>query len=100
MRAAALVVMVVAVVACSGSEQRVDGVVVSVDGGLGGVSSFEIVTVSGERLRFVPDEGVDSFVDGAPLSHLNEHLQTGSPVRVTYVESDGVLTAILVDDAP
>ncbi len=99
MRVTAVALMLFAAVACSGSEQRVDGVVVAVDGGLSGVSSFEIVTESGERLQFVPDEGVDSFLDGAPLSHLNEHLQTGSPVRITYVEKDGVLTAILVDDA-
>lgn len=100
MRGFALALMAVVTLSCGGSERRADGVVVAVDGGLGGVSSFEIVTSAGERLRFVPDAGVDSFVDGARLSHLNEHLQTGSPVRITYVERDGVLRAILVDDAP
>lgn len=76
-----------------------DGVVVAVDGGLSGVVSFEVVTADGSRLRFVPNDGVDAFVDGAPLSHLNEHLQTGSPVRVTYRDGSGVLVALAVTDA-
>jgi hypothetical protein len=88
------------VVACAGPEMRVDGVVVAVDGGLSGVTSFEIVTGEGQRLRFVPGDGVDAFDGGAPLSHLNEHLQTGAAVRVTYVDEGGVLVAIAVTDAP
>jgi hypothetical protein len=95
----ALVVLLLMTGACAGPEQRVEGVVVAVDGGLAGVASFDIVTEAGSRLRFVPDEGVDSFAGGAPLSHLHEHLQTGSPVRITYVDRDGVLVALVVDDA-
>ena len=88
------------VVACAGPGTRIDGVVVAVDGGLSGVASFEIVTREGQRLRFVPGDGVDAFDDGAPLSHLNEHLQTGAGVRVIYVAEDGVLVALAVSDAP
>jgi len=95
-----LVLLLVAAAACTGPEERIDGVVVDVDGGLAGVSAFEIVTADGSRLRFVPDEGVDAFAGGAPLSHLNEHLQTGSPVRVGYVEENGTLIALVVADAP
>jgi len=90
----------VVVVACAGPQDRVDGVVVAVDGDLDGVVSFEIVTTTGERLGFVPDAELDSFVDGAPLSHLNEHLRTGVRVRVTYEDRDGTLVAVAVADAP
>ena len=100
MRPLLAVALAVALTACAGSETRVDGVVVAVDGGLSGVSAFEIVTSDGLRLHFVPGNGVDSFVDGAPLSHLNEHLQTGSRVLITYVEEDGAFIALVVDDAP
>ena len=100
MRRSLVALLLVAAAACAGPENRVDGVVVDVDGDLAGVSAFEIVTADGSRLRFVPGEGVDAFAGGAPLSHLSEHLQTGSPVRVTYVEEDGVLIALVVTDAP
>jgi hypothetical protein len=87
-------------VACSGPQQRVDGVVVAVDGGLGGVAGFEVVTTSGERLAFVPDPDLHSFDDGAPLSHLTDHLRTGVPVRVVYEDRSGVLVAVALSDAP
>lgn len=97
-----LVVALLAVVAggCAGPEQRADGVVVAVDGGIGGVSGFEIVTGTGQRLAFVPGPGVVTFDHGGPLSHLFEHLQTAAPVRVTYRGEDGVLIALIVSDAP
>lgn len=88
------------VASCAGPQDRVDGVVVAVDGALDGVASFEIVTTSGDRLRFVPDTDLESFADGAPLSHLNEHLRTGVRVRVTYEERDGTLLAVAVADSP
>lgn len=99
-RAAACLALVAVVAgACAGPEQRVDGVVVAVDGGLSGVVSFTIVTPAGERLQFVPDEGVTNFDHGGPLSHLHEHLQTASPVRVTYLDRSGTLVALVVSDA-
>ena len=94
-----LLAALLVVASCAGSEQRVDGVVVAVDGGLSGVSSFEIVTPDGARLHFVPGDGVDSFLSGAPLSHLNEHLQTGAPVRITYRQEGERLVALVVTDA-
>ncbi|MBI5157106.1 MAG: hypothetical protein HZA58_03720 [Acidimicrobiia bacterium] len=99
MRRASIIGLLV-LAACAGPGSRIDGVVVAVDGGLSGVASFEIVTRGGERLRFVPGDGVVAFDDGVPLSHLNEHLQTGSGVRVTYVEDNGVLVALAVSDVP
>jgi len=95
-----LTAVVLVVVACSGPQQRVDGVVVDVDGGLVAVVGFELVTTSGERLAFVPDPDLDRFDDGAPLSHLTEHLSTGVPVRVVYEERDGVLVAVALSDVP
>lgn len=97
---ALLVVGLLVIAACAGPQDRVDGVVVAVDGGLGGVAGFEIVTTAGQRLGFIPDAGLESFADGAPLSHLNEHLQTGVRVRVTYEDRGGVLVAVAVSDAP
>lgn len=97
--AAGLVLVAVVAGACAGPEQRVEGVVVAVDGGLSGISSFTIVTPAGERLQFVPDEGVSTFDHGGSLSHLHEHLQTAAPVRVTYRERSGSLVALVVGDA-
>lgn len=99
MRRASVIGLLV-LAACAGPESRIEGVVVAVDGGLSGVASFEIVTAKGQRLRFVPGEGLDAFDDGAPLSHLNEHLQTGAGVRVTYVGDNGTLIALAVTDVP
>jgi hypothetical protein len=85
--------------ACAGDEGRVTGVLIDVDGDLTTVESFEIQS-GGERLRFVPDDGLDVFGDdGTPLSHLFEHLQTGDPVRVTYQVEGDVKVAILIEDA-
>lgn len=90
--AAALVV----VAACGGGGNRVEGVVVGVEGDLDGVVSFEIVTAEGRRMEFVPAPGLDRFDHGGPLSHLSEHLQTGVPIGVDYVEEDGLLIAEFV----
>ncbi|HEX5631203.1 MAG TPA: hypothetical protein VFY15_06065, partial [Acidimicrobiia bacterium] len=73
------VVLALTAVACSGPQQSVEGVVVAVDGGLSGVDGFELVTGTGERRVFVPDSTLEQFEDGAPLSHLTEHLRTGVP---------------------
>lgn len=88
------------VAACAGPQDRVAGVVVAVDGGLAEVVSFEIVTADGERLEFVPAADLRTFDDGAPLSHLDEHLRTGVRVRVTYEDRDGIRVAVAVSDAP
>lgn len=98
-RVAAGVAAIALLAACAGPEQRVEGVVIAVDGGLAGVVSFTIVTGDGDRITFIPDDGVTTFAHGGPLSHLHEHLQTASPVRVTWVERDGVPVALAVADA-
>ena len=85
--------------ACGGDEERVRGIVVDVQGDLSGVASFTIVTREGERVAFVPAPDLTRFDHGAPLTHLAEHLQTGDPVQVTYVEEDGVVQAVMVEDA-
>jgi hypothetical protein len=42
-----------------------------------------------------------TFGDGAPLSHLSEHIRSGVPVVVAYTRiEDGTLVAVAVDDAP
>ncbi len=98
MRVAA-VACLLAVVSCAGPEDHAIGVVVAVDGDLTGVAAFEIVTVTGERLRFVPGPGLERFDDGAPLTHLQEHLRTGVPIQVTYRENARGLEAVAVADA-
>lgn len=80
------------------------GTVVSVEGDLASVSSFE-VQGGGARMRFVPADDLEGFVDedgafGAPVQHLFDHLRDGVPVRVTYRVEDGVNVAILLEDAP
>lgn len=94
-----LVLVAATLTACSGDENRVTGVLIDVDGDLTAVESFEIQS-GGERLRFVPDDGLDVFGDGGtPLSHLFEHLQTGDPIRVTYRVEGNTRVATLVEDA-
>ncbi|MEX0825542.1 MAG: hypothetical protein WD184_02105 [Acidimicrobiia bacterium] len=93
-----LVLVTAPFTACSGDGGRVTGVLTAVDGDLTGVESFEIQS-GGERLRFVPADGLDVFGDdGTPLSHLFEHLQTGDPVRVTYRVEGDARVATRVED--
>lgn len=75
--------------------------VVSVDGDLMEVESFVVLTGDGDRSTLVPEEGLATFGDGAPLSHLSEHIRSGVPVVVAYTRiEDGTLVAVAVDDAP
>ncbi|OFW67762.1 MAG: hypothetical protein A2Z12_07495 [Actinobacteria bacterium RBG_16_68_21] len=97
---AGIATVVIVVAGCSGGDQRVTGIVLGVDGDLTAVRSFQLLTTDGDRLEFVPGSGVHAFPDGTPLTHLSEHLQTGTPIRVTYRVEDGVNTAVIVEDAP
>ena len=72
---------------------------VEVEGDLVDVRSFVLVREDGERLTFVPRDGL-RFNDGAPLSHLREHLALGDRVVVDYDERDGSLVATALRDAP
>ena len=88
-----------ALVACGGSDQREVGVVIGVEGDLAAVDSFEVITGAGERLTFKPADGLRTFSHGGPLTHLTDHLRSGSPIRVTYdTDTNGLLIAIRVED--
>jgi len=95
----ALVLLVgVATTACAGGGRReVTGVVVSVDGDLTAVRSFELLTAEGETLRFTVAPGVT--FDGGPVSHLSAHVASGEPVRVGYEEQAGTFVVVSITDA-
>lgn len=86
--------VVVGLVSCSPTGNTVRGIVVSVDGDLSQVASFE-VRADGETLRFEP--APDGDFDFA-LVHLRDHLRTGDPVIVGFEVSEGRNLAISVAD--
>jgi PBP1b-binding outer membrane lipoprotein LpoB len=76
--------------------EEVTGPVTKVDSeSLGEVTSFE-VTQEGEVYVVLIDPEVNY---GFALSHINEHLATGDPVRVGIDERDGQLYATEIADA-
>jgi len=80
-------------------EVTVVGVVVSVDGTLAGTNSFTVRLEDGSDLTLVPVDGL--LFDGvSPLSHVRDHLISGSPVQITYrTSAEGPVTAIEIGDA-
>ena len=99
-RLAAAILLAVAALAssCSPTDPSIRGVVVDVQGDLVDVDRFTVVTTDGDRMDFVPAPDV-RFHDGAPLSHLTEHLRNGEPIEVTYrTLDDGTLAAMRVED--
>lgn len=80
-------------------EVTVTGVVVSVDGTLSATNSFTIRLEDGSDFTLVPIDGL--LFDGvSPLSHVRDHLVSGSPVLVTYTNSiEGPFLAIEIGDA-
>ena len=80
-------------------EVTVIGVVVSVEGTLAGTDSLTLRLEDGSDLTLVPVEGL--LFDGvSPLSHVRDHLVSGSPVQVTYrTSAAGPVTAIEIGDA-
>ncbi|MGH2752752.1 MAG: hypothetical protein ACRDK3_18065 [Actinomycetota bacterium] len=75
---------------------EITGPVTKVDSeSLGDVTSFE-VTAEGEVFVVFIDPEVNY---GFALSHINEHLATGEPVRVGLDERDGKLYATEIVDA-
>lgn len=95
-RAAAGVALLLTLGACS-SGFRFEGIVVAVDGDLVTVRSFDVRAPDGEVRRFVPDE--EATFDGGPLTHIRDHLRSGEPVEVDYVDRDGESLATDVRDA-
>jgi len=81
------------------AEVTVTGVVIAVEGGLGGIDFFVVRLEDGSDLTLVPVEGL--LFDGVgPLSHVRDHLVSGSPVRITYETSAaGSATATAIGDA-
>jgi hypothetical protein len=80
-------------------EVTVTGVVVSVDGTLSATNSFTIRLEDGSDLTLVPIDGL-LFGGVSPLSHVRDHLVSGSPVLVTYTSSfEGSFLAIEIGDA-
>jgi hypothetical protein len=76
--------------------KEVTGPVTKVDSeSLGEVTSFE-VTQDGEVYVVLIDPEINY---GFALSHINEHLATGDPVRVGIDERDGQLYATEIADA-
>jgi len=76
--------------------EEITGPVTKVDSeALGEVTSFE-VTQKGEVYVVLIDPDINY---GFALSHINEHLATGDPVRVGLDERDGRLYATEIADA-
>ena len=66
----------------------------SVDGDLTDVTSFE-VRADGEILRFRPADDGDF---GFALPHLRDHLRSGEPVIVGYIQDESGLVATSLSD--
>ena len=79
------------------SSQHETGVVLAVDGDLAAVSSFSILLADGSTLELTPQPGL-LFEDG-PLSHIRDHLVSGSPVRVEFHPEGNLLIATEVVDS-
>lgn len=95
-----LVVLAAVVVASCAprAENELVGIVVEVDGDLTETRSFTVVDADGTRWVLVPVDGL-LFEDGAPLSHLTEHVRTGQSVRVRYeTDEAGQIRAVIIDD--
>lgn len=97
-RALGAAITCIALVACSGGDPVVSGVVVGVDGDLTTVNSFQVRSTDGDLLVFVPAPGI-RFHGSAPLSHLTDHLVSGEIVEIEYETlNDGTLVATRVGD--
>lgn len=98
-----LAVLVFAVVlagcsATSDSVREVVGVVTGVTGNLTDIESFVVLDSEGNSHLFEPADGMT--VNGAPPSHLRDHLVSGETVRVFFHEgSSGTRIADDVMDA-
>ena len=94
----AVLLLSAAVAGCGSSDPTIKGVVVNVQGDLVEVAEFTVLDESGDLVDFVPAPDL-RFHDGAPLSHLTEHLRNGDPVAITYrVLDDGTKAALRVED--
>ena len=98
----AVLVFAVVLAGCSATPDSVRevvvGVVTGVTGNLTDIESFVVLDSEGNSHLFEPADGMT--VNGAPPSHLRDHLVSGEPVRVFFHEgSSGTRIADDVMDA-
>ena len=97
---AVVIFAAVAAIVLGGPGRRVEtGVVVGVEAtGLTSVQGFSIRTADGRTVDF----RIGTLENGAtfPPGHLGEHRVTLVPIRVTYVDQDGMHVAVRLEDAP
>lgn len=85
------------VVSETAAVETIEGVVVAVDGGLTRTMSFTLLVDAGDQILFFPT--ATATFHGGPISHIRDHLTSGSPVIVEYaVLEDGTYAAISVTD--
>ncbi len=86
-------------VSAAGVTTTVVGVVIDVEGSLAGIEWFVLRLQDGSDLALVPQPGL--LFDGVgPLSHLRDHLVSGSPIRATYTTvPDGLPLAVTTGDS-
>lgn len=95
-RAGAALLATLALASACGSDSTITGIVLDVDGDLTNVRSFTLRTGGGDVVDLVPaDDGTFEF----PLSHLEEHRQTLSPVTVVVERRNGIEVAVSIEDA-
>ena len=79
--------------------QEVTGVVVAVSGSsIAKIDSFSLRTNDGRTLTFIVDADWQSS-DTLPPVHLREHMASGEPVLVKYVDHCEQLTLYSYEDA-
>jgi hypothetical protein len=97
---AVVIFAAVAAIVIGGPGRRVEtGVVVGVEAtGLTSVQGFSIRTADGRTVDF----RIGTLENGATFApgHLAEHRVSLVPVRVTYVDENGVHVAVRLEDAP
>ncbi len=93
------VALAVSLGACSaggGDDAPISGIVTEVTGDLTTVESFVVLDGTGRSHKFVPADGLLFY--GGPLTHLRDHVVTGQPITVTFVEGfEGEKTATLIE---
>lgn len=83
--------------AVGGSSSTVTGVVIAVDGDLSEIRGFSILLTDGSTLDLVPEPGL--LFAGGSLSHVRDHMVSGSPVRVEYEQAGDLAVVTEIGDA-
>lgn len=94
----AIVLLVLAGVACGGARQSTTGVVIEVEGNITEVDGFVLRLADGSDLHLEPAAGL-LFHENAPIGHLRDHLRSGEPIGVEFeILDDGTAVAYSVTD--